>query len=244
MSKTTAPSLFNFGDHKVRVVEIDGNPWFVAADVLQCLGIYISGGRPNPTMAVRTLNPEEVCVKTFYTDARSRPLTVISESGLYKITLRAQRKNPAAAKFQDWVTKEVLPAIRKDGAYVMGEEKVRTGELSEDEFILKAMNILTAKVERLRTERDAYAAEYDTVSMAEYVSSNHVYVKQSVRNKIAAAARKLADQEGIVIQKEHRVIETSHGPRDTEVNIYPRTLLDRVTAALGVFAPRPSPLNA
>ena len=39
---------------------------------------------------------------------------------------------PEARAFQDWVTRDVLPAIRKDGAYVMGEEKVKTGEMDED----------------------------------------------------------------------------------------------------------------
>lgn len=56
--------------------------------------------------------------------------SLISESGLYKLIMRAQRINPAVVEFQDWVTKVVLPAIRKDGAYIMGEEKVVTGEMS------------------------------------------------------------------------------------------------------------------
>ncbi|PZP44015.1 MAG: hypothetical protein DI601_13625 [Azospirillum brasilense] len=59
-----------------------------------------------------------------------------------------------AEKFRTWLARDVLPAIRKDGAYVMGEEKVATGEMSEDEFVLRAMGILQGKVERLRVERD------------------------------------------------------------------------------------------
>lgn len=56
----------------------------------------------------------------------AQSFTIISESGLYKLILRAHpHVNPAAKAFQNWVTKEVLPAIRKDGAYVMGEEKVK-----------------------------------------------------------------------------------------------------------------------
>lgn len=50
----------------------------------------------------------------------------------------ASDTTPAARAFQDWVTEVVLPAIRKDSIYVMGEEKVATGELSEDELVLKA----------------------------------------------------------------------------------------------------------
>lgn len=47
---------------------------------------------------------------------------LISESGLYKLVMRSDK--PAAREFQDWVTRTVLPAIRKDGMYVMGEENV------------------------------------------------------------------------------------------------------------------------
>lgn len=51
---------------------------------------------------------------------------------MYRLTMRSDKPN--ARQFQDWVTREVLPAIRKDGMYVTGEEKVRTGEMSEDEL--------------------------------------------------------------------------------------------------------------
>lgn len=55
---------------------------------------------------------------------------LISESGLYKLIMRSDK--PQARAFQDWVTCDVFPAIRKDGIYVMGEEKVHSGELNED----------------------------------------------------------------------------------------------------------------
>ena len=78
---------------------------------------------------------------------RGTGVSLVSESGLYKLVLRSNK--PEAKPFQDWVTKTVLPAIRKDGAYIMGEEKVATGEMSEDELVLKALGILQKKVERL-----------------------------------------------------------------------------------------------
>ena len=51
-------------------------------------------------------------------------LTLASESGLYKLIIRSNK--PEARPFQDWATRDVLPAIRKDGGYIMGEEKVAT----------------------------------------------------------------------------------------------------------------------
>ena len=51
---------------------------------------------------------------------------LVNESGFYKLVLKSRK--PEARKFQDWVTGVVLPAIRKDGGYILGEEKVATGE--------------------------------------------------------------------------------------------------------------------
>lgn len=87
---------------------------------------------------------------------QGKPAVVVTESGLYKLVLRSDK--PQAKEFQDHVAKVILPAIRKDGAYIEGEEKVKTGEMSDDEFVLKAMNILQAKVARLTEERDAARA--------------------------------------------------------------------------------------
>ena len=89
-------------------------------------------------------------------DGPGKPITLISESGLYKLVMRSDK--PEARAFQDWVTRVVLPAIRKDGAYVLGEEKVVTGEISEDELILRAMQAQQKKVDRLVLERDRLQA--------------------------------------------------------------------------------------
>lgn len=72
---------------------------------------------------------------------------IVSVAGLYKTVMWSDK--PQARAFQDWVAGVDLPAIRKDDAYIVGEEKVVSGEMSKDEFILKAMSILHGKVERL-----------------------------------------------------------------------------------------------
>lgn len=144
MGNKIAP-VFNFEGHNVRVVLLNNDePWFAAVDVCQCLGIL------NTSRACSALMPDEKVVQPLNSLGGPQRTTVLSESGLYKLIFRSDK--PAAKKFQDWVNREVLPAIRKDGMYVMGEEKVRTGELSEEEFILKAMTMLQGKVERLAEE--------------------------------------------------------------------------------------------
>jgi prophage antirepressor-like protein len=125
-------TTYLFNEATIRLVQIDGNPWFVAKDVCEVLGIN------TPQMAYRRLDAAEIH-KVSRADIGMRPgkpAALVSESGLYKLIMRSDK--PVAKPFQDWVTREVLPAIRKDGMYVRGDEKVRTGEMSEDELILRA----------------------------------------------------------------------------------------------------------
>ena len=145
---------FAFGLMDLRVIELDGQPWFSGSDVLKVL--Y---GRSGGISAVyqRLAADELTKVKRIHLgEAPGRPMVLVSESGLYKLVMRSDK--PEARAFQDWVTRVVLPAIRKDGAYVLGEEKVVTGEISEDELILRAMQAQQKKVDRLVLERDRLQA--------------------------------------------------------------------------------------
>ncbi|MDP9501567.1 BRO family protein [Pseudomonas protegens] len=146
---------FAFGPVDVRVIEQDGAPWFVGADVLNVLYGRTTG---MGNVYVRLAADEVTKVnRSHLTGIPGKPMVLVSESGLYKLVMRSDK--PEAKAFQDWVTRVVLPAIRKDGAYVMGEEKVATGELSEDELVMRAMTIMTRKVDRLTQERDQLARD-------------------------------------------------------------------------------------
>lgn len=96
------------------------------------------------------LNRIEICSGGH---TRMHPMSIISESGLYKLINRSDK--PQAKPFQDWVNKVVLPAIRKDGGYILGEEKVATGEMDEDELVFRAMEVTKRKLDRLATEKAA-----------------------------------------------------------------------------------------
>lgn len=111
------------------MVTLDGDPWFVAADVCKALGLAVTNrGTVNVTMALRGLDEDETGFINIETHPGTyKPKTkyrAISESGLYALIHKSRK--PAAEAFKRWVRKEVLPAIRKDGAYIMGEEKVRS----------------------------------------------------------------------------------------------------------------------
>lgn len=84
----------------------------------------------------------------------------IPESDVYRLVMRSNK--PDAKLFQDWVVETVLPYLRKDGMYVVGEEKVVTGEMTMEEMELRVYEHLKAKVDRLKEERDMFEKKADT----------------------------------------------------------------------------------
>lgn len=102
--------VFDFEDNAVRVVDIDGEPWFVAADVARVLDFR------DAYNATRVLDDDEKGTHNVSTPSGDQEMNVINESGLYHLVLVSRK--PEAKKFRKWVTAEVLPSIRKTGAYV------------------------------------------------------------------------------------------------------------------------------
>ncbi len=102
---------FTFEDQQIRVLTIEGEPWFVGKDVAEVLGYS------NSRKAIADhVDSEDKGVTKCYTLGGTQKLTVINESGLYSLILGS--KLPTAKKFKHWVTSEVLPTIRKHGAYM------------------------------------------------------------------------------------------------------------------------------
>ncbi|GGA31375.1 phage antirepressor [Psychrobacillus lasiicapitis] len=132
--------VFNFESHSVRVIEQEGDPWFVAIDVCEFLGLT------NPTMALSRLDDDE---RAKYNLGRQGNTNIINEYGLYSLIL-ASRK-PVAKKFKRWVTHEVIPSIRKHGAYMTPEtiEKVLT---DPDTIIQLATNLKEEQTKRRAAE--------------------------------------------------------------------------------------------
>jgi prophage antirepressor-like protein len=103
-------NLFHYQDREVRTVIINGNPWFVAMDVCDVLGI--ADGRSS----VRLLDDDEKGVHSVHTPGGDQRLSIINEPGLYSLILRSRK--PEAKAFKRWVTHEVLPALRRGGEIV------------------------------------------------------------------------------------------------------------------------------
>lgn len=107
MSNSIVP--FQFDTHEIRVIVIDGEPWFVGKDVCDVLELA------NNRMALERLKDYEKDVTTVYTRGGNQEMAIISESGLYRLVLTSRK--PQAEPFQDWVVQDVLTAIRKTGSY-------------------------------------------------------------------------------------------------------------------------------
>lgn len=104
----------------VRIVEKDGEPWFVAKDVCDILALG------NPRSSIALLDEDERGVHSMDTPSGKQEMGIISEAGLYSLILRSRK--PEAKAFKRWVTHEVLPSIRKTGAYLspgMSNEQVK-----------------------------------------------------------------------------------------------------------------------
>lgn len=233
-------SLFNFKGHAVRVSAEGGDPWFVVADVCRSLGLAANKSNGSYQTHYRKLEEGETRqVDGIDPIHPKRRFTAVSESGLYKLVMRSDK--PEARAFQDWVTREVLPSIRKDGSYVLGEEKVRTGEMTEDELVLAAMEAQRRKIDRLVAERDAAKKviheELELVTVDEFRALNHQYWEPQVKSHVSQRASKLAKSRGIALEKQARVLVNGPGAgRWVYPNVYPRSLLAEACAELGVSA--------
>ena len=126
--------VFNSSEFgNVRVVQVDGEPWFVAADV--CRALEISNSRD----AVARLDDDEKGVGSADTLGGKQGMQIINEPGLYTLVLGSRK--PEAKTFKRWVTHEVLPAIRKTGSY-----KTPKQSSDRDKAMLKNAQARSAKL--------------------------------------------------------------------------------------------------
>ncbi len=106
-----AISNFTFhNDYNVRIIDINGEFWFVATDVANALDYRDAGNM------VRNLDDVERGTHNMSTPSGDQNLSIINDSGLYSAILKSRK--PEAKKFKKWITSEVLPAIRKTGKFV------------------------------------------------------------------------------------------------------------------------------
>jgi prophage antirepressor-like protein len=101
--------LFRFNQVNIRVIEKDGQTWWVAKDICEVLDIR------NPSDVIRRLDDDERTLVLIEGASNGLPLNAVNEPGLYSVILRSRK--PEAKAFKRWIVHEVLPAIRKTGTY-------------------------------------------------------------------------------------------------------------------------------
>ena len=159
--------IFNspeFGD--IRTVEIDGKPYFVANDVARALG-YVETAK-----AIRT-HCKGVSEMDIPSKGGIQCMKVIQEGDIYRLIVRS--KLPSAEKFETWVFDEVIPSIRKNGGYIVGQET-----LSDEELMAKAILVAQKKIaERdkiIEKQRLKIEADKPKTIFADAVSTSHTSI--------------------------------------------------------------------
>ena len=166
---------FQFESQQVRVINIDGEPWFVTKDVMAILELS------NPTETVRGLDEDEFTT-TELTDSlgRNQQTYILSEPGLYSLIVRSRKAQ--AKPFRRWVTHDVIPSIRRTGQYG------NSPELTGPALYLAAIEQATAEIAALETRNaqlEPKAARFD-----DYLSAKGDYT-------FTAAAK--------ILQRDHNI---------------------------------------
>lgn len=178
MSNEIVPQVFDspeFG--RIRVVRDEGGePWFVAKDVTDILGL------DRPSQSTRYLDEDERGVCLVDTPSGDQQMVMISEAGLYSLVLRSRK--PEAKAFRRWVTHEVLPSIRRHGAYM-------TPEMAER--MLNDPDVMIMTLEALKAERAKVAALVeDNARMLPKATAWDAMVESDGTMSVTKAARSLA----------------------------------------------------
>lgn len=220
----SALAVFNFEQRNIRaIVGDDGEPWFVAADVCDALSIN--------TAQIRRLDEDEKGLRTIQTPGGAQQMAIINESGLYSLILTSRK--PEAKRFKKWVTSEVLPAIRRTGAYVMPQRDLSPLEILKQQVAL--MEAQQAKLAEVQAAQQAQAeaikriearqttiengAEYYTVLA--YCKLSGMKIDNSEAQKIGIRATKLSRARGIKVGK-------SPDTRFGTVNSYHESILAEI----------------
>ena len=144
----------------IRTMEINSEPYFVGKDVATALGYT------NPQKAIRDhIDGEDKTVNESFTVNGTKPI-LINESGLYSLILGS--KLDSAKRFKRWVTSEVLPTIRKTGAYAVGDAadfKARELRVKEMNAQARLINAETRRLIALQKERGLSQVAVDTLAV-------------------------------------------------------------------------------
>ncbi|SFO38223.1 BRO family, N-terminal domain [Cohaesibacter marisflavi] len=232
----TFPTQYGIGhnDHAVRVVQIDGEPWFVAKDVCDVLGYSHT-----PSAVRDNVDPSQVDIVRLAHGKRGNPnRTVISEGGVYSLILGS--KLPSAKKFKLWVTRDVLPTIRKTGQYNTSAAAVAKGEMSFAEMTAKVMQGLLEQVElekkkaaklehrnkNLTKVNASLTDELHYVTVREFLDHHlGIYAAPGLSVRLGKAATKIYNENGYELRREDKELVNKGKVIISSIGVYPHEVL-------------------
>ncbi|MCM3144331.1 BRO family protein [Brevibacillus sp. MER 51] len=132
-------NVFSFQAKQVRIVMNNGEPWFVARDVCEVLG------HSDTSMAIRRLDEDEKLTQTMFVSGQNREVWLVNEAGLYSLILTSRKSE--AKVFKRWITHEVIPSIRKTGAYAV--EQIKVVPLSERQALIQSLKLAAELAEEM-----------------------------------------------------------------------------------------------
>lgn len=145
---------------KVRTAEINGEPYFVGKDVAEILGYK------ETAKAIRTkVDHDDKGVSVLDTPGGKQEITVINESGVYSLVFSS--KLPKAKEFKHWVTSEILPSIRRHGAYMTDDILAKT--IENPDFLINLLTEMKEEKQRRITAEEKIKADRSKVLFAESV---------------------------------------------------------------------------
>ncbi len=194
--------VWNYEGAEVRIVQIDGEPWFVLTDVCRELDLA------NPTMVAKKLDNDE---RTKFDLGRQGETTIVNESGLYTVILRSDK--PQAKPFRKWVTSEVLPSIRKHGSYSV---QSKFADLSPQLQVLIQMETRQKQIEARQTEQATALAglEQKIQNTCEVIALDKTAWRKDSEHLINKIARATGEGYGgirLVYEEIYRSIESRAG---------------------------------
>lgn len=170
-----------FGE--IRTTEMNDDVWFVGKDVAQALGYQ------NPQRAIRDhVDEEDKGVTETVTPGGKQSVPIINESGLYSLVLSS--KLPKAKQFKRWVTGEVLPSIRKHGAYMT--PKTLEAAILNPDMMIRLCTALKDEQDKRRALETQVKADKPKVLFADAVSTAHTSI-------LVGELAKLLKQNGVDI---------------------------------------------
>lgn len=192
---------FTYEGATVRTVVIDGEPWFVLADLCKVLDIA------NPRNVSARLADDQKGVHSVDTPGGQQSTTIVNESGMYDVVLRSDK--PQAVPFRRWVTGEVLPTVRKTGgAYIAPGSQAELDLTNPDTALDKLIEVAqVAKAERARRLELEAKVEADAPKVEAYeqfMEADGTYLVGTVARMLGTSQNKLFEalrERGVFIAK-------------------------------------------